>query len=190
MQNINPSHKNLLPEGTPQILVFDSFRNLMKTKYDQDIIPTLNSKLQILSSDQKIFSFKVQSTNPEKFHIKSNICLQELNKIFKNIVQEETVVLSQVRNLKQIMTIVEQPKQTKRSILDLVLGPSTTEIRQKGTIPCATSHKSICCTLPSINIATSQVKRCCTFPPISILQPPKQKMLHLPPYQYIALHSY
>ena len=54
-------------EGTAQILAFDTFRNLMKTKYDQDMLPVLDPKLQLLTSDLGIFSFKHHSTNPEKF---------------------------------------------------------------------------------------------------------------------------
>ena len=110
----------------------------MLSKYDQSISPVVDPSLQLLVSDQGVFSFKVHSTNPEKFNIDENACVRQLNDIFKNLVSQESEVLSQVRNLKQLMTVIGQDK---RSILDLVLGPSTTQIRTKGTIekpPCTT----------------------------------------------------
>ena len=103
----------------------------MLSKYDQAITPVVDPGLQLLVSDQGVFSFKVHSTNPEKVNIDENACVRQLNDIFKNLVSQESQVLSQVRNLKQLMTVIGQDK---RSILDLVLGPSTTQIRTKGTI--------------------------------------------------------
>ena len=110
----------------------------MQTKYDQTISPVMDPSLQLLTSDLGVFSVKVHSTNPEQFYINENVCVRQLNEIFKDLVRQESEVWSQVRNLKQIMTVIGQDK---RSILDLVLGPSTTQIRQKGTIekpPCTT----------------------------------------------------
>ena len=92
----------------------------MLSKYDQSITPVVDPSLQLLVSDQGVFSFKVHSTNSEKFNIDENACV---------LVNQESQVLSLVRNLKQLMTVIGQDK---RSILDLVLGPSTTQIRTKG----------------------------------------------------------
>ena len=103
----------------------------MISKYGQFITPAVNPTLQLLVSDQGVFSFKVHPTNPEKYNIDENACVRQLNDMFKNLVSQESQVLSQVRNLKQLMTVIGQDK---RSILDLVLGPSTTQIRTKGTI--------------------------------------------------------
>ena len=103
----------------------------MKTKYDQTISPAMDPSLQLLTSDLGVFSFKVKNTNPENFYINENVCERQVNEIFKNLVRQESEILSQVRNLNQLMTIIEQDK---RSVLDLFLGPSTTDIRQKGAI--------------------------------------------------------
>ena len=121
----------MLHTGTAQILIFDTFSNLMKSKYDQTLIPTLNSKLQILTSDKAIFNFKIHTTNPEKYNVESNTCLSELYKIFQNIIQKETTILYQAFELQKLMTVIKKPSQTKRSILD-IFGPSTSEIRNKG----------------------------------------------------------
>ena len=66
----------------------------MKTKYDQDMLPVLDPKLQLLTSDLGIFSFKHHSTNPEKFYINENICVKQLNEIFQDLVKLESDVLS------------------------------------------------------------------------------------------------
>ena len=123
----------MLYAGTPQILIFDTFSNLMKTKYDQTLIPTLNSKLQILTSDKSIFNFKIHTTNPEKYNVENTICLSELYKKFQNIIKQETEILYQAFELQKIMTVIEKATQTKRSILD-IFGPSTSDIRNKGKI--------------------------------------------------------
>ena len=110
----------------------------MLSKYDQSMTPVVDPTLQLLVSDEGVFSFKVHSTNPEKYNIVENACVRQLNYIFKILVNQESQVLSQVRNLKPLTNTVGQDK---RSILDLILGPSTTQIRTKGTIekfPCIT----------------------------------------------------
>ena len=63
--------------GTAQVLIFDTFENLMKTKYSQEISPVLDPRLQVLTSETGMFNFVHHSTNPEKFHVNRNKCIQD-----------------------------------------------------------------------------------------------------------------
>ena len=117
-------------KGTAQILLFDTFSNLIKSKYDQTLIPIVNSKLQILTSNKAIFDFKIHTTNPQKYNIEENTCLSELATMFQTIVNKETSILYMAFELQKLMSI-QKPSQTKRSLLD-IFGPSTSEIRTKG----------------------------------------------------------
>ena len=69
----------------------------MLSKYDQSITPVVDPSLQLLVSDQGVFSFKVHSTNPEKFNIGENACVRQLNDIFKILVNQENMNIPKLK---------------------------------------------------------------------------------------------
>ena len=101
----------------------------MLQKFDQSITPVMSPSLQLLTSDQGVFSFKSHSTNPEKYTVIQNACVRQLSDIFKILIDQESQVLKQFLQLKQLTGKIGQDK---RSVLDLILGPSTSQIREKG----------------------------------------------------------
>ena len=82
-------------EGIAQILPFDTFKDLMLQKFGLSITPVMSNSLQMLTSDQGIFSFKSHSTNPEKYSIIPNACIIQLSDIFKILIDQESQVLKQ-----------------------------------------------------------------------------------------------
>ena len=65
--------------------------------------PVLDAKLQVLTSESGVFTFVYHSTNPEKYHVEQKICIKELHRIFKGMVRQETDILHQVMDLKQLI---------------------------------------------------------------------------------------
>ena len=63
-------------EGIAQILPFDNFKDLMLQQFELSVTPVMSNSLQILTSDQGVFSFKSHSTNSEKFSILQNACIK------------------------------------------------------------------------------------------------------------------
>ena len=102
---------------------------LMLQKFELSITPVMSNSLQILTSDQGVFSFKSHSTNSEKFSIIQNACIKQLSDIFQILIDQGSQILKQFLQLKQLTGNIGQDK---RSVLEMVFGPSTSSIRQKG----------------------------------------------------------
>ena len=116
-------------EGIAQILPFDSFKDLILLQFELSVTPVMSNSLQILTSDQGVFSFKSHSTNSEKFSIIQNACIKQLSDIFQILMDQESQLLKQFLQLKQVTGNIGQDK---RSVLEMVFGPSTSSLRHKG----------------------------------------------------------
>ena len=57
--------------GTAPILIFDTFKNLIRTKYSQEISPVLDPRLQVLTSETGIFNFVHHSISCQPKHMRS-----------------------------------------------------------------------------------------------------------------------
>ena len=116
-------------EGIAQILPFDSFKDLILQQFELSITPVMSNTLQVLTSDQGIFSFKSHTTNSEQFSIIPNACIKQLGDIFQILINQESHLLRQFLQLKQLTGSIGQDK---HSVLEMVFGPSTSSIRAKG----------------------------------------------------------
>ena len=116
-------------EGIAQILPFDSFKDLILQQFELSITPVMSNTLQVLTSDQGLFSFKSHTTNSEQFSIIPNACIKQLGDIFQILINQESHLLRQLLQLRQLTGGIGQDR---RSIIEMFLRPSTSSIQAKG----------------------------------------------------------
>ena len=115
------------PSGQPQVLDFGTFHTLMAAKFTQNVSPSVANTIQVLATRGGKFEFIQYSNNPRKYSIEANTCIKEIYDTFLSLTKKEEQILQELISLSNL-----KPRSKKRSILDLVIGPSNSDIREKG----------------------------------------------------------